>query len=129
MDKSFESIGAKLDSISQKIDKLTLSIKALTIEFSKINENLVDNLSKISKQIVAFNENINDSSSKEFERSTKLLNEIYANINKFSDLPTSKISDISLKLESIFNTIEQIVNPETLNAELVKIKNFISKIE
>ncbi|MHA1271627.1 MAG: hypothetical protein ACTSPY_17680 [Candidatus Helarchaeota archaeon] len=129
MDENFKTIGFKLDDISQKIDKLTLSIKALILEFSKINDDIKENLSKLSQQIVAYNNNLNDTSNEEFEKSKNLLEEVYKELENISKSPTSNINLLNNKLEAALEIISQIVDPNLLSAQILKLKNYLSKIE
>ncbi|MHA1232251.1 MAG: hypothetical protein ACTSRP_15825 [Candidatus Helarchaeota archaeon] len=129
MDKEFTAIGSKLDKISQKIDKLTLTLKALIVEFSQINKNIVDNLKTLSRQIIAYNEKLDDTAGADFDKYSKLLEEIHENINKFSKSPEYSIIEINQKMKDILSLVEQTINPQDLNIKLLKIKEFLEKFK
>ena len=129
MNENFEKIGPKLDGISQKIEKLTLSIKGLILEFGKLNENISNNLLKISRQIITYHENINDSASDDFEKGKALLNEIQNDLDKYSNLPTTNIIDLNKKLEMVLSIIGNLVDPDTLQEKILKIKNYLIELK
>ena len=129
MSDTFQEVGPKLDEITQKLDTLVSSIKEMTNEFTKFNENISSNLSKISTQITEYFKTLNETSQEDFEKSKKVLEDIEQNLDSQLHPPASNIADINNRLEQVFEILGVIVDPDNLQNNIIKINEFVKNLK
>jgi len=129
MSDTFQEVGPKLDEITQKLDTLVSSIKEMTNEFTKFNENISSNLSKISTQITEYFKTLNETSQEDFEKSKKVLEDIEQNVDSQLHPPASNIADINNRLEQVFEILGVIVDPDNLQNNIIKINEFVKNLK
>lgn len=128
MAENFASIGSKLDELLQKIDKLNINLQDTLLELLKINKNLTGNFKKIADEIIKFNKEVDGSCDDEYEKASEMLNQTYESLQDSSN-PIQTLKELNGKLKMVLQIIGHVMDPDQLQNQLMKIREFIGGIE
>ena len=128
MAENFASIGSKLDELSQKIDKLNINLQDTLLELLKINKNLTGNFKKIADEIIKFHKEVDSSCDDEYEKASEMLNKTYESLQDSSN-PIQTLKELNEKLKIVLQIIGHVMDPDQLQNQLIKIREFVGGIE
>lgn len=128
MAENFASIGSKLDELLQKIDKLNINLQDTLLELLKINKNLTGNFKKIADEIIKFHKEVDGSCDDEYENASQMLNQTYESLQD-SSTPIQSLKELNEKLKIVLQIIGHVMDPDQLQNQLIKIREFVGGIE